>query len=68
LKAPSVPDTSSADPAFLWYSGQSTDELLALEGRYRLDSLVLALEQALLQKAAREGTSLRPEERLAPPE
>lgn len=35
------------------YSGQSTDELLALEGRYRIDSLVLAFEQALQQKGGK---------------
>jgi hypothetical protein len=40
------------------YDGQSLDELIALEGEYRVDSLVLAVEQALLQKA---GT-LSPEE------
>lgn len=34
------------------YSGETTGELLALEGRYRIDSLVLAFEQALQQKAA----------------
>ena len=32
------------------YDGQSTKELLALEGQYRIDSLVLAFEQALQQK------------------
>ena len=32
------------------YDGQSTDELLALEGRYRTDSLVLAFEQAIQLK------------------
>jgi hypothetical protein len=36
------------------YGGQSTDELLGLAGKYRVDSLVLAFEQALQQKA---GTS-----------
>jgi hypothetical protein len=33
------------------YEGQSTEELLALEGRYRIDSLVLAFEQAIQSKA-----------------
>ena len=37
------------------YSGESVDELIALEGRYRTDSLVLAFEQAMDQKAARVG-------------
>lgn len=31
------------------YSGQSVDELLALSKEYRIDSIVLAFEQALLQ-------------------
>jgi isopentenyl diphosphate isomerase/L-lactate dehydrogenase-like FMN-dependent dehydrogenase len=34
------------------FSGETTEELLALEGRYRIDSLVLAFEQALQKKAA----------------
>lgn len=34
------------------YDGQSTDELIALAGKYRIDSLVLAFEQAIQQKAA----------------
>jgi hypothetical protein len=37
------------------YSGESVDELIALEGTYRTDSLVLAFEQAMDQKAARVG-------------
>lgn len=37
------------------YSGQSVGALIALEGRYRTDSIVLAFEQALGQKAARLG-------------
>jgi hypothetical protein len=37
------------------YSGQTLDELLALTDEYRVDSLVVALEQALQQKAARAG-------------
>ena len=32
------------------YSGQSTDELIALEGIYRTDTLVMAFEQAVDQK------------------
>lgn len=32
------------------YSGQTTEELIALEGQYRTDSLVLAFEQALMAK------------------
>ena len=32
------------------YQGQSTEELLALEGQYRIDSLVLAFEEAIQRK------------------
>jgi hypothetical protein len=47
------------------YSGQSTDELIALEGEYRTDSLVCAFEQAIDQKAARVGPrGLSDEERI----
>ena len=47
------------------YSGETADELLSLEGRYRTDSLVLVFEQALDQKATREGSqSLSDEERI----
>jgi hypothetical protein len=37
------------------YSGQTTDELIALEGVFRTDSIVLAFEQAITAKAARLG-------------
>lgn len=37
------------------YSGQSADELLSLEGKYRTDSLVLAFEQAINRKAEQKG-------------
>jgi Ni,Fe-hydrogenase I small subunit len=33
------------------YEGQSTEELLALEREYRVDSLVLAFEQAIQNKS-----------------
>lgn len=47
------------------YSRQTTDELLALEGEYRTDSIVLAFEQALYQKAERVGQEgLATEERI----
>ncbi len=47
------------------YSGQSADELLSLQGKYRTDSLVLAFEEAIRQKAEREGTqNLTNEERV----
>ena len=37
------------------YSGQTTDELIALEGTFRTDSIVWAFAQAIAQKAARLG-------------
>lgn len=37
------------------YSGESTDELISMESKYRIDSLVLAFEQALDQKIAKVG-------------
>jgi hypothetical protein len=40
------------------WSGQTTDELLALEGRFRADSIVLAFEQALDAKASANPQSL----------
>lgn len=44
-------------PFFNEYSGHSTDDLIALEGRYRIDSIVLAFEHYLLEKADRDGLS-----------
>ena len=42
----------STDQPFLdAYGGQTTDELIALESEYRIDSLVLAFEAALDAKA-----------------
>jgi hypothetical protein len=47
------------------YSGQSADQLLSLEGMYRIDSLVRAFEQAITQKVQRGGVqSLTDEERI----
>lgn len=47
------------------YSGQTTEELVALEGEYRTDSLVLAFEQALDQRAENVGKEgLTDEERI----
>jgi hypothetical protein len=37
------------------YSGQTTDDLIALEGAFRTDSIVVAFVQAIDQKAARLG-------------
>src|SRR5438105_806752 len=47
------------------YSGQTVEQLIALEGEFRIDSVVLAFEQAMDQKAARLGdASLSDEERV----
>jgi hypothetical protein len=47
------------------YSGQRLDDLLSLEDRYRIDSLVVAVEQAIQQKLERAGpASLTNEERV----
>ena len=37
------------------YSGESAEQLIALAGRYRIDSILAAFEQALQQKASRHG-------------
>jgi Domain of unknown function (DUF4375) len=39
------------------YSGQSAGELVALASEYRVDSIVLAFEQAILQTTDRDGLS-----------
>jgi hypothetical protein len=47
------------------YTGQTIEELLALDSEYRVESLLVALEQALNQKAAEEGEQdLSDEERV----
>ncbi|MBN2310000.1 MAG: DUF4375 domain-containing protein [Candidatus Hydrogenedentes bacterium] len=47
------------------YSGESTDELLGLEGKFRTDSLAVAFEEALDQKSVRVGAeNLTEEERI----
>ena len=38
------------------YSGQTTAELLALEEIYRVDSIIMAFEQALEQRSAQQGS------------
>ena len=43
-------------PPLKGYSGQSTDELLALQESYRVDSIVLAFEEALLHKRSPDLT------------
>jgi hypothetical protein len=51
--------------SFTGYSGQTLDQLLALEEEYRIDSLLAAMEQAIGKKATREGDrSLSSEERV----
>jgi hypothetical protein len=45
----------SHTPYLSEYAGQSIDELIAMEGDFRLDSLVLAVEQAIGAKSWREG-------------
>jgi hypothetical protein len=47
------------------YSGQTVEQLLSLEGAYRIDSLVGAFEEALLKKAFRDGDlAINAEERV----
>jgi hypothetical protein len=47
------------------YSGESIDELIAMASEYRIDSLLVALEEALNQKAADTGElELSDEERI----
>lgn len=46
---------TAADRFLDKYSGQTTDELIALASEYRVDSIVLAFEEALSQKASRLG-------------
>ncbi len=50
---------------WLEYGGQTTEELLSLEGQYRTDSIVCAFEQALLQKTGtNDGADLSAEEQV----
>ena len=55
-------------PELQWldgHNGESVDDLIALEVKYRTDSLVLAFEEALDKKAARLGDAkLSDEERV----
>lgn len=46
------------------YSGQTVEQLLSLEGEYRIDSLVLIFEEALLKKAFHDGDSALTSEEL----
>lgn len=47
------------------YSGQTTQQLIALEADHRVDSLVLAFEQAIGQKSVREGRACVNQDELA---
>ena len=44
-------------PSLKEYSGQTVEQLLSMEGKYRVDSLVQVFEEALLKKAFHEGDS-----------
>jgi len=51
--------------SFNGYSGQTLDQLISLEGEYRIDTLLATVEQAIAQKAERKGDrSLSDEERV----
>jgi hypothetical protein len=53
------------DPQWLdQYGGETVEELIALGDTHRIDSLVLAFEQAMDQKVARVGYELACEERI----
>jgi len=45
-----VPHSSGELPFLDMYRGESLEALILLEGQYRTDSLVLAIEQALFDK------------------
>ena len=62
---PIGPNRDASEPQWLGgYDGQSTDELIALEGPYRTDSIVSAFDQAIARKASRHGDDgLTPAER-----
>lgn len=48
-----------AQPKFLeYYSGQTVEELISMQQTHRTDSLVLAFESAIQQKAERDGVEL----------
>lgn len=49
------PNADAADEWFEAGNGESIDDLIALEGKYRTDSLIAALEQVLNKKADRVG-------------
>lgn len=47
-----------SDLPWLEYGGQTTDDLVALEDRYRVDSLVVAMEMALRTRAENSSALL----------
>jgi len=53
------------DLKWLDYSGETLDQLLSFEGEYRTDSLVVACEQAIMQKLARDGEAALSEQERA---
>src|SRR5260370_22701887 len=57
LKQLSIQGQSSNLEWLNGYSDQTVEQLLSLEGKCRLDSLVLAFEQPISQKETRSGTS-----------
>src|SRR5260370_40091690 len=57
LKQLSIQGQSSNLEWLNGYSDQTVEQLLSLEGKCRLDSLVLAFEQAISQNETSSGTS-----------
>src|ERR1700722_14768800 len=55
VRAATVGGQMSDLPFLQNFSGQTVEQLLSLEGEYRIDSLVLVFEDALGKKAFREG-------------
>jgi hypothetical protein len=52
-------------PVLPRYSGETTDELIALKGSYRLDTIVMALDEAIQEKSGYVGKDgLTEEERI----
>ncbi len=54
----------SERPSLEGYRGQSVDELIALDATHRIDSIAMAFDSAIVQKAERVGLEgLSPQER-----
>jgi hypothetical protein len=62
LMVPSTESSMAELPSLDEYNGQTTDELIALEGKYDAYSIVWAFERALLQKSERVGDDKLTEE------